>query len=170
MINHAAELQEYVIRPCLKHLGIEDPAMELLLLGTAARESSQGFQCCCPVSGGLGLYHITPERHQQVWDQILIRSPDMASNVRGLASQQGFLKAPHQELVTNLLYATAIAWAIYWGANVSSADLKDVTAMANTWARDFDNGSRQQDGNYSVASFLHSYRKWILRDKRMRAA
>jgi len=39
--------------------------------------------------------------------------PDLASRIRGLASQRAFLEDPHSELATNLCYATAIAWVMY---------------------------------------------------------
>ena len=56
-----------------------------------------------------GLFHIKEEQHSEIWDHYLVKNPDLASTVRGLASQRQFLHTPHTELCTNLNYATAIA-------------------------------------------------------------
>jgi len=60
-----------------------------------------------------GIFQIDVPSHQRVWDKYLAFNPELASKVRGLASQREFLKQPHLELATNLSYATAIAWAIH---------------------------------------------------------
>lgn len=60
-----------------------------------------------------GIFQIDAPSHQRVWDKYLAFNPELASNIRGLASQHAFLKHPHLELTTNLSYATAIAWALH---------------------------------------------------------
>jgi hypothetical protein len=59
---------------------------------------------------GLGLFNITAAQHRDLWDRYLAFNPDLASRVRGLASQRAFLSDPDSELQTNLSYCTAIAW------------------------------------------------------------
>lgn len=107
------ELREYVIQPTLKQLGEWSLAAETLLLGTAAKASGLGFHLKTSDSKGIGLYQITPQQHLSIWDHYLVHNPDLASKVRGLASQREFLASPDAELATNLSYATAIAWMIY---------------------------------------------------------
>ncbi len=108
----ARELAQFVIRPTLEYLGCWSTNAELLLAGTASAQSGLGDHLG-ETPCGRGIYAIDSETHRQVWDQYLAFRPELASRVRGLASQHEFLVHPDQELSTNLAYATAIAWAIY---------------------------------------------------------
>ncbi|NVK39458.1 MAG: hypothetical protein HWE18_16135 [Gammaproteobacteria bacterium] len=146
------ELRHLVIRPTLEYLGQYSLAAESLLMGTAAVESAMGYELKQQQGRGLGVYHITPRSHQLLWDQYLAKHPDLASKVRGLASQHEFLANPHSELTTNLRYATAIAWLLYARKGKSLPDAKDVTAMAKFWHRHFH--SRPQAG---VDTFIDRY-------------
>ena len=103
----ARELSLYVIRPTLAYLGQNNPNAEILLLGIAASQSNLG--AALHDRRGHGLYCIREPRHAALWDDYLARTPDLASLVRGLASQHAFLGNPHLELTVNLRYATAIA-------------------------------------------------------------
>jgi hypothetical protein len=138
------ELRHLVIRPTLEYLNQYSLAAETLLMGTAAVESAMGYELKQNKGRGLGIYHITPRSHQLLWDQYLAKDPELASKVRGLASQHGFLIKPHCELTTNLRYATAIAWLLYERKGKSLPDPNDVIAMAKFWRRHFH--SRPQNG------------------------
>ncbi|MCL6415760.1 hypothetical protein MIB92_08860 [Aestuariirhabdus sp. Z084] len=131
---NADQLGEQVVRPTLELCGNFSPAALQLLVGTAAAESELGDQLCDD-HGGLGLYRISAEVHQRVWDDYLVHFPDQASLVRGMASQRQFLCNPHQELIYNLAYATAIAWFNYLrcGANLDGVDARDTNTLANIW-------------------------------------
>lgn len=104
------ELRDMIIRPTLDYLGCYNQAVENLLVALA---QLQEYQCQSPACRSRGLYPIDADLHQRVWDQYLAFNPDLASRIRGLASQHEFLNHPHSELNTNLSYATAIAWAIF---------------------------------------------------------
>ncbi|MEK1907525.1 MAG: hypothetical protein AAAB13_17240 [Pseudomonas sp.] len=131
----ASELCQYVIRPTLLYLGRHSATAEALLLGTAASQSDLGS--ALDDRHGHGLYRISELRHQQLWDLHLARDPDLASLVRGLASQHAFLAAPHLELTVNLRYATAIAWLMIEAdaAELPAAD--DLHGLARIWRRVF---------------------------------
>jgi hypothetical protein len=73
----------------------------------------------------LGIYQISTQQHRKIWDEYLAFRPDLASAVRGLASQHQFLTSPDDELVTNLAYSTAIAWVIYLSTGKSLPDSSD---------------------------------------------
>jgi len=107
---NAQELITLVIRPALNSLGESSLFAERYLLKLASRRSSYGEHLVDVSKRGLGLYRISPESHTSLWDQYLAFNPDLASTVRGLASQREFLVNPHAELATNLTYASAIAW------------------------------------------------------------
>jgi hypothetical protein len=161
----ANELKDLIIRPTLQYLDQQDIGYEELLVATAAQESSLAFHCQCERTGGLGIYRITAGKHREIWDKVLIKNPEIASRIRGLASQQQFLRAPHQELVTNLSYTTAIAWAIYqcYEANL----MQDLSTMAKLWSQYFDNGTGDER---DTGIFISNYRQFVLPDSRIHVA
>ena len=110
-------LREQVIEPTLKYLGEWTPSAEAFLLDSAVDAPELGL--FSPRNDGLGIFHITPDQHRDIWDRYLAFKPEMASRIRGLASQSAFLSNPDNELQTNLSYCTAIAWLLYQRANLA---------------------------------------------------
>lgn len=106
----AEHLREEVIRPTLTYLGAWSETLEERLLSAAIDGPDVGL--FARSGDGLGLYHITPAQHRDIWDRYLAFRPEIASRVRGLASQRAFLSNPDHELRTNLSYCTAIAWLL----------------------------------------------------------
>ncbi len=107
----ADHLRDHVIRPTLEYLGAWSPATESFLLDAAVNAPELGLFSAR--NEGLGLFHITAAQHRDIWDRYLAFNPDIASRVRGLASQRAFLTNPDSELQTNLSYCTAIAWLLH---------------------------------------------------------
>lgn len=107
----AEHLRDQVIRPTLKYLGVWNPGTETLLLDAAVSAPDLGLFSAR--KDGLGLFHITAAQHRDIWDRYLAFKPEMASRIRGLASQRAFLSDPDSELTTNLSYCTAIAWLLH---------------------------------------------------------
>lgn len=107
----AEHLREQIIKPTLEYLGEWTAEAERELLAAALNKTDVGLFSRRPQ--GLGLFGITPSQHRDLWDRYLAFRPDMASRVRGLASQRAFLSNPDSELQTNLSYCTAIAWLLY---------------------------------------------------------
>lgn len=139
----ANELRQQVIRPTLIYLDRHSLGAEALLLGAAASQSALGW--ALHDHHGHGLYCIAARRHQQLWDRHLARDPDLASRIRGLASQHAFLAAPHLELTVNLRYATAIAWMLIEADNGALPEADDLLGMARVWRRVFHPPGRLQD-------------------------
>ncbi len=135
MTINAADLMQLVILPTLGYLGVESEAASKLLLGTAAQESKLDPFCNC--GQGIGIYQITSQQHRAAWDEYLAFRPDLASSVRGLASQHQFLKNPDQELLLNLAYSTAIAWIIYLQADCQLPEADDIDALSECWENSF---------------------------------
>lgn len=106
----AEHLQEQVIRPTLEYLGVWSVEAERELLASALRQPESGL--FPRRAQGLGLFNITSNQHRDLWDRYLAFRPDIASRIRGLASQRAFLSNPDNELQTNLSYCTAIAWIL----------------------------------------------------------
>lgn len=139
----AYDLSQHVIRPTLIYLGRHSPSAEALLLGAAASQSDLGS--ALDDSHGYGLYRIAALRHQQLWDLHLALDPELASQVRGLASQHAFLAAPHLELTVNLRYATAIAWLMVEAQNSPLPAADDLLGLARVWQQVFQPRGRLRD-------------------------
>ena len=139
----ASDLCQHVIRPTLIYLERYSTAAEALLLGAAACQSALG--AVLTDRRGHGLYRIGSQRHAQLWDQHLARDPDLASKIRGLASQHAFLSAPHLELTVNLRYATAIAWMLIETEHRELPAADDLLGMAQVWRRVFKPHGRTKD-------------------------
>ncbi len=135
MSINPTDLSAHVIKPTLAYLGVRSGAAEKLLLGTAAQESN--FNPFSEHNGGIGIFQITPKEHRQAWDTYLAFRPELASKVRGLASQHQFLEKPDQELKTNLAYTTAIAWIIYLKSNVQLPHVDDIVGLGKFWQANF---------------------------------
>jgi hypothetical protein len=126
----AEHLKEQVIQPTLKYLGAWTAATENFLLSAAVDAPDLGL--FSPRHDGLGIFHITSKQHRDIWDKYLAFNPDLASRIRGLASQRAFLSDPDGELQTNLSYCTAIAWLLYDRSNLSGVEtgLREASATA----------------------------------------
>ena len=126
----AEHLREQVIQPTLKYLDAWTSRTEQFLLATAINAPELGLFSAR--QDGLGIFHITSAQHREVWDGYLAFNPDLASRIRGLASQRAFLTDPDSELQTNLSYCTAIAWLLYQRSSLFQRDdaEQQVTATA----------------------------------------
>jgi len=153
----ANELRQWVIKPTLKRLGVYSKAAENLLLATAAQESGLGSHLKPAGQRALGIYQIHSLSHRHIWDDHLAQRSDMASIVRGLASQQDFLSQPHAELATNLSYATAIAWFMYARHDdFSLPKNNDVKTLASLWKRFY-----HPKSNSSIEDFNENFQRYI---------
>ncbi|MDW9406100.1 hypothetical protein GE454_23990 [Pseudomonas soli] len=148
----ASELSRYVIRPTRIDLGRHCYSAEALLLGVAASQS--GLGAALHDRRGHGLYRIGENRHSSLWDEYLARDPELASLVRGLASQHAFLGGPHLELTVNLRYATAIAWMLIEEQATPLPAADDLLGLARIWRQTFHPQGRLRD-------FTHAWHQCI---------
>jgi hypothetical protein len=107
------ELREIVIRPTLVSLDKYSQAAENLLMAIVLIKQENMHRLDTSCNKNYGIFQIDVPSHHRAWDKYLAFHPDLASKVRGLASQREFLNHPHLELATNLSYATAIAWVLH---------------------------------------------------------
>ncbi|WP_312601149.1 hypothetical protein [Pseudomonas luteola] len=139
----ACELSQYVIRPTLVYLDRYSLAAEAMLLATAATQSALG--ATLETQQYHSIYRISAERHAALWDYYLARDPELASLVRGLASQHAFFGAPHLELTVNLRYATAIAWLMIEESRLPLPEPDDHQGQARLWRKVFNPRGRLHD-------------------------
>lgn len=153
------DLRIGVIRPALERLpGIRnDRAVEDLLIGTVAQESRGGFELYQVGGPALGIYQIEPDTHTSIWDNYLAYRPDLASAVRSLGSQGMFesMETFHNELVTNLKYATAIARIKYLPKPERIPD--DLEGQAQYWKDHFNTS----EGSGRVETYLKNYHRYV---------
>ena len=169
------DLRDAIIRPTLALLGEWSPSAENLLMGTAAHESQLGFHLHGDTRNGLGLYRISATTHTQIWDKFLIHDPELASTLRGLASQQQFLKSPHNELIVNLAYATGVAWMVYKRHKLTLLDNLSVRELAQSWFSYYCTRDNQTDQTIhkniaEIDNFIQNYHTLVLREKKHLAA
>jgi hypothetical protein len=161
MMINAHCLKEQVIKPTLKYLNDLNESTVDLLLGTAAVESNLSpLKEDNAETKGIGLFNISPQSHTDVWDKYLAFDPDLASKIRGLASQRSFLINPHTELSTNLAYATAIAWCIYRRSSVSLKAKESIQNLSHCWNTNY----RQPDSAHSSTDFCRHFNELISGD------
>lgn len=179
---YTSDLREAIIRPTLECLDEWSPTAENLLLGTAAYETQLGSHL--PTNNtrnytdskhGLGLYRISPQTHTQIWDTYLVHDPELASRLRGLASQQQFLKSPHTELIFNLAYATGIAWMIYKRHALTLLNNLSAHELAHCWfnyyrTRDEHCNQTTHKDIAEIDDFVRHYRNLVARAPKKIAA
>ena len=126
--------RRHVIRPSLLRLGLQSPAAEALLLGTALTES--GLARLVQTGGGpaLGVYQIEPATHTDIWRHYLAYHPGLAARVLSLAA--GGFGHPEQ-LVWNLAYATAMARLVYRRRAEPMPAATDLPGLAAYWKAHF---------------------------------
>lgn len=123
----AEHLREQVIKPTLDYLGeYSVPAERELLAAALHQRDADLFR---GRRDGLGLFRISSAQHRDLWDRYLAFRPEIASRVRGLASQRAFLSNPDSELATNLSYCTAIAWLMIKRARPRTDCLEPTPAL-----------------------------------------
>ncbi|MFT5579876.1 MAG: hypothetical protein ACI9WS_002636 [Paraglaciecola psychrophila] len=152
----ATDLIHHAIRPTLEYLEMYSLAAEQLLLATAAQES--GFNPFYQSDRGIGIYQITPLEHRMIWDNYLAFIPDLASKVRGLASQHLFLENPDQELAVNFSYSTAIAWIIYSQSELQLPAADDADGLSLFWRLNFCHSPLDSSGQENFAHWIRQYR------------
>lgn len=132
MLN-PVEFRRHVIRPALMKLGLQSPAAEVLLLGTALTESR--LSSLVQTNGGpaLGLYQIEPRTHGDIWRNYLAFRPKLAARVLRVSA----VPAGHAQLIWNLAYATVIARLIYRRVAAALPASDDPAALARYWKEHF---------------------------------
>ena len=109
------QFRELVVRPTLEYLDPEIPysrEAEDLLLMTAAHESRLGTYLKQINGPALGVYQMEPDTLVDIWDNFLDYKQELSGSVEAMLG--GLHYWEKEELVTNLMYATAMARVHYW--------------------------------------------------------
>jgi len=103
MSAYCLDLKNDVIEPALHLAQLTDFGLPAWLEAVAGATQQH------PSNNRYGPFGMTAWQHKRVWDNYIAQWPELACQIRGLASQRCFLKDPHQELRLNWGYATALA-------------------------------------------------------------
>jgi len=133
----ASHLRELVIRPVLERMarvrpGLDSPAAEELLVGTAAQESRLGYSLRQHPSGpARGIYQMEPATFTDLM-RWLTTKPDLMSAAADWASPAIPFGA---QLAGNLYFATAISRLNYYRKPGSLPSADDLDGLAAYWKR-----------------------------------
>lgn len=118
---HPAHFHRFIIRPTLRHLAPDitySIGAEVLLLGTALHESAdltywkQGVKLLSDGNGvARGPYGIEPPTHRDIYNNVLAFRSGLAVKIAQLSAAS---PSRDDQLITNPMYATAIARVQYW--------------------------------------------------------
>lgn len=149
------QLLNYVIRPTLEKLGLSSPSAENLLLGTAAQESHMGTFLHQVNGPAKGIYQMEDPTHNDIWENYLKFKPDLCRNVLIIG------KCDSDNLITNLVYATAMARIQYLRAPEGLPSASDIPGMAAYWKKYYNT----PEGAGSVDEFMNNYYIYVLNNK-----
>lgn len=152
----AEQLRQWVVEPALDAIELNSAAAVNLLIGTVFQESRGGYYLKQLGAGpALGIYQIEPATHDDVWTSYLNYRASLRTKVENLLSPE----SKHQQLISNLSYATAIARLIYYRVpQALPADPNDVQALAEYWKQHYNTPL----GAGTVAEFVENFPSEVL--------
>ena len=162
MINYM-DYRHLILIPTLRYLAPEIPyssSAETLVGGTAAHES--GLRRLRQAGGGpaRGIYQCEPATHQDIYDHYLIYHLDLKAKVEGLLAPH---PSPVEQLVSNLMYATAICRVHYRRVREPlPRDPLDFKEMAAYWKRYYNSHL----GKGTEDQFINAFMKHVMADPR----
>ena len=146
------QLLQYVIRPTLARLGLGSPSAENLLLGTCAQESHMGSFLHQVKGPAKGIYQMEDPTHNDLWENYLKFKPDLCRNVLLIG------KCDADNLVTNLVYATAMARIQYLRAPEALPSANDISGMGAYWKQYYNTPA----GAGTQEEFFENYKIYVL--------
>ena len=136
----AEHLRLYVIEPVLRDLNLWSEAAEVLLIGTAAKES-MGFTCLHQLGTGpaLGLCQIEPATYSDFIENsfpgLQRKLPLTAAAYRGMVPKRYGGWPPPEHLMRDTGFMFATARLLYWRAPGKLPAADDLAGMAAYWKR-----------------------------------
>jgi len=127
----SSDFRQHVIRPTLTEIGLWSEAAEILLLGTALIESR--LYNLVQIQGpAVGIFQIEPRTHDDIWENYLKFRDDLHSKILALRAP---VPTAHEQLITNLGYAAAMARLVYRRSPDPLPEPDDYAAMGRYWKK-----------------------------------
>lgn len=149
------QFRELVVRPTLQRIGLHSDAAENLLVGTAIQES--GLRHLKQMGNGpaLGVYQVEPATHTDIWENFLKYRANLWGSMIGEFRPAGQRGVKHEQLVTDLAYATAIARLVYFRRPEPLPDADDIEGLGGYYKSHFNTHL----GKGTAAQFVLNYRE-----------
>lgn len=149
-----SQFARLIIRPTLQGIGLWSIDAERLLLGTALTESK--LEYVHQIGGpALGVYQCEKATHDDIWTNYLnnLRAPKdlLPKQIKGLLNSHH----PHENLVYNLAYATAICRVHYLRSPKPMPS--DALSMAFTWKLLYNSNKGKGTVEKALPFFKQSY-------------
>ena len=164
------EFHDYVIKPTLDQIGLDQPGAGFLVLGTALIETNL-TTLRQPGNGiKLGVYQMDSITHDDIWwNWLNRRTPsmvDLGNTVLGLAADW---PTGATQMVGNLQYATAMARCLYRRRPEPLPMEFDIASMALYWKTYWDTFQPEQTHQYisgQLARFEEGFPALLLERER----
>lgn len=153
----------FVIRPTLRHIGMEGLAAERLVLGTGIAESRLTYVDQVTrlndtrLGPALGLFQMEPATHDDIWNNWLVHRPNLMERLNALL-------APHPDKVTqlvcNLSYTVAMCRILYRRVPQPLPGASDALGMAEYHKRFYNTYL----GAARVEETVHGFRQAVQMD------
>ena len=152
---HPKQLKDLIIVPTLRHMDMLSEHAVTLLMGTAAQESRLGHYIAQIQGPALGIFQMEPATEDDIWKNYIEYRPDIQRLIDYLAPNDGL----HNQLISNLSYATAMARLAYWRQNFDwPEDLMDIPAYGRIWKKFYNT----PQGKGTVDEFVENYYRYCL--------
>lgn len=163
----ATQLREYIIEPTLHWLEDEIPyskeAVELLVM-TAAHESKGGKYVKQINGPACGIYQMEPATAHDIHTNFLAYRPELRSLVNDLVSVRGLMDNNAEDLITNLMYSTAMARVHYYRVKEAIPRRRQYT-NDSSWYIDLANYAKKyyntSAGKATAKKYLEDYLDYI---------
>lgn len=152
------ELLHHIIRPTLCTMDLGSESSENLLLGTAAHESYMGYYLTQQGGPALGIYQIEPATHYDLWHNYLNYRQTLSEKLRSfLPASCTTIETMNSQLISNLVYSTAIARMIYYRVTEPLPKANDIASLALYWKKYYNTYL----GKGKEEDFISHYQKYI---------
>lgn len=139
MSIRAAHLQQYVVEPALRHIGLWSTAAEQLVLGTIAHESACGeFLHQLGKGPAVGIVQMEPVTYRDIITRTV---PTLAPAIRdalwSMVPREFEAWPPAEYLAADLRYAAALCRICYFRVPHRLPDACDIDALSLYWKRHY---------------------------------
>jgi hypothetical protein len=149
----ASQLARYVIRPTLEYIGWSSPAAERLVLGTGITESRLRYIKQLGSGPALGIYQMEPATFADINENYLRYRPE-GRRIEDL--RDGRITTKAEEVIYNLVYATAMTRAHYRRQTESLPNENDAMGMAQYWKDHYNTHLGAGDSLEALPHFQHA--------------
>lgn len=148
------QLENLVVYPALKSVGLYSNDVADLIMGTAAQESHLGRYIAQINGPALGIYQMEPATHDDIVNNYLSYRESLSDKILSVCGISGFSS---ERLLWDLKYSTIMCRMHYFRVPESLPICENVPAMAMYWKKYYNTLS----GKGSVNEFISNFNKYV---------